>query len=293
MTILFNKDTLFLVQGITGREGSHYTARMLSYGTPIVAGVTPEKGGEWQHGLPVFDSVHDAVEATGANASIVFVQPAAAVDALYEAVDARLSPIVCVTEGIPINDALRLNVYIRHHFPGMRLLGPGSPGILVPGRAVVGITPLSFGISGKVGIVARSASLAYDVMARMTDIGIGISAFVGLGGDPVSGTTFTDILALFEDDIDTGIVILIGEIGGTSEHQAAAYIRDEMTKPVIAYIAGAAAPQGVRMGHAGARITSQETTAIAKLDALSFAGARVVRSLDAILPRLLETLGGY
>jgi succinyl-CoA synthetase alpha subunit len=293
MTILFNENTLFLVQGITGREGSHYTARMLSYGTPVVAGVTPEKGGEWQHGLPVFDSVRDAVEATGANASVVFVQPAAAIDALYEAVDARLSPIVCVTEGIPINDALRLNTYIRHHFPGMRLLGPGSPGLLVPRRAVVGITPLSFGVSGKVGIVARSASLAYDVMSRMTEASIGISAFVGLGGDPIIGTTFTDILALFEDDLDTSTLILIGEIGGTSEHQAADFIRDEMTKPVIAYIAGAAAPPGIRMGHAGARITGQNTTAAAKLNALSLAGAQVVRSLDAIVPRLIETLHGY
>ncbi len=290
MAILVNDETRFLIQGITGREGSHFTQQMISYGTAIVAGVTPEKGGGWLHGVPIFDNVRTAVAATGADTSLVFVNPAAAADAIYEAIDEKMRLIVCVTSGIPIRDALRLRAYLASR-PATRLIGPSSPGLLVPGRANAGITPLFLGTPGKVGIVSRSASLAYEVMAMMNEVDIGQSTFVGIGGDAVIGTSLADILMLFEDDTETHVVLLIGEIGGSGEQDAAEVMRDVITKPIVAYIAGESARPGVRMGHTGALVTSPGTEAGAKIDALMFAGARIARSLDAIIPLLLEAHG--
>lgn len=288
MAILIEPDMTFLVQGITGREGSYFTAQMLTNNTPIVGGITPEKGGDWLHGIPVFDNVRTALDATGANASIVFVNTFAVLDALYEAINARLQLIVCVTDGIPIRDTLKLQAYLRHQTT-VRLLGPSSPGILIPGRASVGIVPAFLGTPGKVGVVARSASLGYEVMSLLSAAGIGQSTFVGIGGDPVVGTTLADVITLFEEDMETTAIVLIGEIGGASEIEAAAYIASRSTKPVIAYIAGTSVAPHIRMGHAGAVVTTQETTAAVKIDTLRNAGARVASSLDELVWLLRDT----
>lgn len=288
MAILIELDMTFLVQGITGREGSHFTAQMLANGTPIVGGVTPEKGGDWLHGIPVFDNIRTAIEATGANASIVFVNTVAVTDALYEAISAGLQLIVCVTDGIPIRDTLKLQAFLRRQTT-VRLLGPSSPGILIPGRANIGIVPGFLGTPGSVGVVSRSASLGYEVMNLLSTAGIGQSTFVGIGGDPVVGTTLTDVIALFEEDAETSATVMIGEIGGASELEAAAYIASRSTKPVIAYIAGLSVIPNVRMGHAGAVVTTKETTAAVKIDTLRRAGVRVAQSLDEIASLLRET----
>lgn len=289
MSILINADTNFLIQGITGREGSRHTLKMLEAGTRIVGGVTPEKGGDWLKGIPVFDNVRTAVQATGANATIVFVGVASAIDAIYESADAGVELIVCVTEGIPIVDTLKLCTHLRKEGK-TRLIGPNSPGIVTPHQSYAGIVPNLALTPGKVGVVARSSSLAYDVMTLMSKANIGQSTFVGVGGDPVVGTTFVDILALFEEDHDTSSIVLIGESGGTSEIEAANFIKAHMTKPIVAYIAGRAIPTGIRIGHPGAVVTTQQTTAAAKIEALTTADVLIARTPEQIIDLLLDSV---
>lgn len=273
MSILVNAATRVLVQGITGREGSFHTSQMLEYGTKIVAGVTPGAGGRTVHGVPVFDTVAQAVAATQPNASIVYVPAPFAPDAVYEAIDAGIPLVVCITEGIPVLDTLKLYHYARRH--GTRLIGPNCPGLITPGQAKLGIMPGYIHRPGPVGIVSRSGTLTYEVVWALTQAGLGQSTAVGIGGDPIIGTSFVDVLELFEADPQTEAIVLIGEIGGTDEETAAAFIRDHVTKPVIGFIAGRTAPPGKRMGHAGAIIAGGQGTAAEKVAALEAAGVRV------------------
>jgi succinyl-CoA synthetase alpha subunit len=285
MSILVNKDTRLLVQGITGREGLFHTEQMLDYGTQVVAGVTPGKGGEWAAQVPVFDTVKAAVEATGANCSIVYVPARGAPDSMFEAADAGIPLIVCITEGIPVLDMIKVCNYLAQK--GTRLIGPNCPGLLTPGEAKVGIIPGHIGRPGNVGVVARSGTLTYEVIHALSQRGLGQSTCVGIGGDPVKGTNFIDVLAMFNDDPGTEKVVLIGEIGGTDEEQAAEYIADHMTKPVAAFIAGQTAPAGKRMGHAGAIIEGGTGLASDKIKALKDAGVRVASHPEEI-PDLLR-----
>ncbi len=282
MSILANKNTLLIVQGITGREGSFHTSQMLAYGTQIVGGVTPGKGGEWVYGKPVFDSVSAAIEATGANATIIYVGAANAADAIYEAINAQIPLIVCVTEGIPVMDMLKVYAYLRQN-RASRLIGPNCPGILTPGQSKVGLIPNFIATGGSVGVVSRSGTLSYGVVDAMSQAGIGQSTIVGIGGDPIIGTSFVDILAMFEDDPETDRVVLIGEIGGRSEIDAANFIQARMTKPVFACVVGKSAPERTRIGHAGAVIIERETTAAAKIEALRAAGAIVADTPDELV----------
>ena len=285
MSILVNGESYVIVQGITGREGSLHTLRMLQYGTNIVAGVTPGKGGDWVHSKPVFDSVIAAVDATGANTSVIFVSAPTAADAIYEAIDAGIGLIICITEGIPILEMMRINEYLRQ--TRTRLIGPSTPGVLTPMDANIGIIPAYVGKPGNIGVVSRSGTLTYEVVHMLTEAGLGQSTVVGIGGDPILGTDFLDVLQLFESDPQTEKIVLIGEIGGHGENDAAEYIKARMTKPVVAYIAGKTAPSGVRMSHAGALIDGAETTASAKINALRLAGARVVDNPQEI-PEMLH-----
>ena len=285
MSILVNKDTRLLVQGITGREGLFHTEQMLDYGTQVVAGVTPGRGGEWAAQVPVFDTVKAAVEATGANCSISYVPARGAPDAMFEAADAGIPLIVCITEGIPVLDMIKVCNYLTQK--GTRLIGPNCPGLLTPGEAKVGIIPGHIGRPGNVGIVARSGTLTYEVIHALSQRGMGQSTCVGIGGDPVKGTSFIDVLAMFNDDLATEKVVLIGEIGGTDEEQAAEYIADHMTKPVAAFIAGQTAPAGKRMGHAGAIIEGGTGLAADKIKALKEAGVRIASHPEEI-PDLLS-----
>ncbi len=285
MSILIDEETLVIVQGITGREGSYHTAQMIAYGTRVVGGVTPGKGGEWMHGKPVFDSVASAVEATGANASIIYVHAPYAADAIYEAIDAEIPLIACITEGVPLSDMLKVYAYLRKDGTS-RLIGPNSPGVLSPGRSKLGIIPGFIARPGDVGVVSRSGTLTYDIVDQMSQAGIGQSTIVGIGGDPIVGTTFVDVLAMFEDDPQTTHVILIGEIGGRAEIDAANFIRARMTKPVYACIVGASAPERTRVGHAGAIIIERETSAAAKVEALRSAGVIVVEAPDQLVALL-------
>lgn len=273
MSILVDAATRVLVQGITGREGSFHTSQMLEYGTKIVAGVTPGAGGRTVHGVSVFDTVAQAVAATQPNASIVYVPAPFAPDAVYEAIDAGIPLVVCITEGIPVLDTLKLYHYARRH--GVRLIGPNCPGLITPGQAKLGIMPGYIHQPGPVGIVSRSGTLTYEVVWALTQAGLGQSTAVGIGGDPIIGTSFVDVLELFEADPQTEAIVLIGEIGGTDEETAAAFIRDHVTKPVVGFIAGRTAPPGKRMGHAGAIIASGQGTAAEKVAALEAAGVRV------------------
>lgn len=282
MAIFINHNTRLIVQGITGREGRFQTQRMIQYGTDVVGGVTPGKGGEWVHGKPVFDSVATAVEATDANATIIYVDAPRAPDAIYEAIDARIPLIVCITEGIPVMDMLRISAYLRQN-PAIRLVGPNCPGILAPGICSVGIIPAFIAKAGNVGVVARSGTLTYDVVNQLSQAGIGQSTIIGIGGDPTIGTSFVDVLEHFEDDPDTNRVVLIGEIGGRMETDAANFIRARMTKPVFACIVGVSAPERTRMGHAGAIIIDSETTARAKINALKGAGVIVADDPDQLV----------
>lgn len=287
MSILINKNTRLVVQGITGKEGLFHTEQMVLYGTNVVAGVTPGKGGEWVLGgkVPVFDSVHMAVEATGANASVSFVPARFAADSIFEAADAGLPLVVCITEGVPVQDMMRVRNYIDQK--GSRLLGPNCPGLLTPGECKVGIIPGNIAMPGKVGIVSRSGTLTYEVLYALKLVGVGVSTCVGIGGDPINGTNFIDCLEMFEDDPSTDKVILMGEIGGTDEEKAAEFIADHMTKPVVSFIAGQTAPPGKRMGHAGAIIEGGSGTAADKIKALQHAGVRVARHPEEI-PDLLK-----
>ena len=276
MAILVDNDTRLVVQGLTGREGRFHALRNRDYGTKVVAGVTPGKGGQEVEGIPVFDTVAAAVTEAGANASLIFVPARFAVDALYEAVDAGIQTIVHITENIPVLDMTRAWNYVRAR--GATLVGPNCPGVISPGKANVGIIPGEITHAGPVGLVSRSGTLTYQVMYEMAQAGVGQTTCVGIGGDPVVGSNFIDVLRRFEADPETEAAVMIGEIGGDEEEQAAAFVAEQMTKPVVAYIAGFEAPPGKRMGHAGAIISGSSGTAAAKAEALERAGVRVGRN---------------
>jgi succinyl-CoA synthetase alpha subunit len=273
MSILVDKNTRLVVQGVTGREGEFHTRHMIEYGTNVVAGVTPGKGGGWVSGVPVFDTLKEAVAATGANTSIIFVPARFAPDAIYEAADRGVSLIVCITEGIPTLDMLRVRAYLGQK--GVRLIGPNCPGVITPGECKVGIMPAYIHTPGPVGMISRSGTLTYEVVNELTHRGLGQSTCVGIGGDPIIGSDFIDILALFEEDPLTEQVVLIGEIGGSDEERAADFIATRVTKPVTAFVAGRTAPPGKRMGHAGAIISGATGTAVEKMEALGAAGVEV------------------
>jgi succinyl-CoA synthetase alpha subunit len=275
MSILVGKDTRLLVQGITGREGAFHTKQMIEYGTQVVAGVTPGKGGEWVHAVPVFDTVKEAINATGANTSIIYVPAAFAPDAIMEAAEAGIGLVVCITEGVPVLDMVRVRHFLED--TTARLIGPNCPGVITPGQAKVGIMPGHIHRPGSLGLVSRSGTLTYEVVQALTDRGLGQSTAVGIGGDPINGTNFIDVLRLFESDPMTEQVVLIGEIGGSEEERAAQFIATEMSKPVTSFIAGRTAPPGKRMGHAGAIIEGGEGTAQEKIVAFEAVGVKVAR----------------
>ncbi len=275
MSILVGKDTRLLVQGITGGAGSFHAKQMLDYGTQVVAGVTPTRGGEKFEGkVPVFDTVAKAVQETKANASVIFVPPPGAADAILEAIDAGIALVVCITEGIPAIDMIGVR-RVLETTPGVRLIGPNCPGVITPGACKIGIMPGHIHKPGNIGVVSRSGTLTYEAVGQLTALGIGQSTCVGIGGDPVSGMDFVDVLTMFQNDPDTHGVIMIGEIGGGAEERGAEYIKTKMTKPVASFIAGTTAPPGKRMGHAGAIISGGKGTAAAKIAALEAAGSRV------------------
>lgn len=288
MSILVDKNTRVAVQGITGKEGSFHTGQMIAYGTKIVAGVTPGKGGAEHEGVPIFDTLADAVKQTGANASVVYVPPAFAADAIMEAADAGLPLVVCITEGIPALDMVRAFDYLRDK--STRLIGPNCPGIISPGKCKIGIMPGHIHTEGRVGVVSRSGTLTYEAVHQLTHLGFGQSTAIGIGGDPVIGTNFVDALSLFEQDPETDAVVMIGEIGGTAEEQAAQFVRDHMTKPVVGFIAGQTAPPGRRMGHAGAIIAGGKGTAAEKMAAMEAAGIHVANSPADLGARAAEVL---
>ncbi len=284
MAILIDKTARVLVQGITGRQGGFHAKLMMDYGTDVVGGVTPGKGGEWFEGKPVFDTMRMAVETTNADVSLVTVPARFAADAIMEAADAGIELVICLTEHIPVSDMMKVITFCRRR--GARLIGPNCPGLMTPGQAKVGIIPAMVAMPGNVGVVSKSGTLTYEVGFAMKNHGIGISTIVGIGGDPVIGTTFVDVLEMFENDPETEKVALLGEIGGSAEIAAADYIKNAMTKPVAAFIAGRSAPPGKRMGHAGAIVDGGEGSAEEKILALEAAGARVAANPEEI-PNLL------
>ncbi|MFC1959277.1 succinate--CoA ligase subunit alpha [Chloroflexota bacterium] len=280
MAILIDNNTRLIVQGITGQQGLFHTQQMMTYGTNIVGGVTPGKGGQWVEGLPVFDTVHTAREATGANATVIYVPAPYAADAILEAIDAGLELIVAITEGIPVQDMMRVRRVLDQS--KSRLVGPNCPGLLTPGQSKVGIMPGHIAMPGSAGVVSRSGTLTYEAIYALTQRGIGQSSCVGIGGDPINGTNFIDALQLFEDDPDTERVVLIGEIGGTDEQKAATFISQHMTKPVVAFIAGRKAPEGRTMGHAGAIVEGGVGTAEEKIARFQEVGVRVADTPEQI-----------
>jgi succinyl-CoA synthetase alpha subunit len=289
MSILVDQTTRVVVQGITGREGAFHAARCREYGTTVVGGVTPGKGGTIHDGFPVWNTVEEAVRREGANCALVFVPPAVAADAVMEAAAAGVPLIVCITEGIPVVDMVRAKHYLGG--TGSRLVGPNCPGLITPGQAKVGIMPGHIHTLGPVGVVSRSGTLTYEVVGQLTARGLGQSTCVGIGGDPVHGTSFVDVLRSFQEDAATRVIMMIGEIGGTAEEEAAAFIRATVTKPVVAFICGQTAPPGRRMGHAGAIIAGGKGTAAEKMAALEAAGATLVRSpadMGATVQKVLE-----
>lgn len=276
MSVLVGKDTRLIVQGFTGSEGSFHAGQMIEYGTNVVGGVTPGKGGQTHLERPVFNTVADSVEKEGANTSVIFVPPAFAADAITEAAFAGIKVIICITEGIPVKDMIVAKQICKSH--GATLIGPNCPGVITPGEAKIGIMPGNIFSPGTVGLISRSGTLTYEAVDQLTKVGLGQSTAIGIGGDPVIGTTHLDAVKLFQDDPDTESIVLIGEIGGSAEEEAAAYIKDNVDKPVVAFIAGSTAPPGRRMGHAGAIISGGQGTAQAKKAALADAGITVVES---------------
>jgi succinyl-CoA synthetase alpha subunit len=291
VSVLVDRATKLCVAGITGREGSFHAANNRRYGTNVVGGVTPGKGGQDADGVPVFDTFHEAVAATGANTAMIFVPPRFAADSILEAQDAGIATIVAITEGIPAHDELRVCAHLRRT-PSVRLIGPNCPGVLSPGKANVGIIPAAFFREGNVGVVSRSGTLTYQIGNELAQHGLGNSSIVGIGGDPVPGSSFVDIIALFENDPETELVVMAGEIGGEAEEQAAAYIADHVSKPVVGYIAGFTAPPGKTMGHAGAIVSGSKGTAAAKAEALESHGVRVGRTPSQVADIAAELLGG-
>ena len=289
MAIIVDRETRLVVQGITGREGSFHATRNKAYGTNVVAGVTPGKGGEQVDGIPVFDTVRGAVSETAPNTAMVFVPAHFAADAIFEAVDAGIATVICITEGIPAHDMLRVYNSIRPR--GTTMIGPNCPGVLSPGKANVGIIPADIFRPGGVGLVSRSGTLTYQIGHELTQLGIGQSTIVGIGGDPVVGSSFIDVIAKFEADPETELIVMVGEIGGAEEEKAAAFIAESVTKPVVAYIAGFTAPPGKTMGHAGAIISGTSGTAQAKREALEAHGIQVGTNPTEVAQLVAETLG--
>ncbi len=289
MSILVDKNTRLIVQGITGKEGTFHTQQMIEYGTKLVGGVTPGKGGTTHENVPVFNTVADAVKETGANVSIIYVPPPFAADAIMEAADAGLPLVVCITEGIPILDMVKVKEYLADK--ATRLIGPNCPGIISPGKCKIGIMPGHIHKEGRIGVVSRSGTLTYEAVGQLTALGLGQSTAIGIGGDPIIGTTHLHALAMFQDDDETDGIVMIGEIGGSAEEEAAEFAKDNVKKPIVAFIAGQTAPPGRRMGHAGAIISGGHGTAAEKMKALEAAGIRVVHSPADIGTSMKDALG--